>query len=82
MDKAIDCNRSQMFIDICIDWHLNINGMISFYFNGEEFDSSRIRRNSKINYTEKTIKIDIPDNCNYRNGNKCIVPLIKYKLCN
>ena len=79
IEKAIDCNRHNLFADMCIYGHLNDNGMISFYFNGEEFNSHKYVYNRNVTYTEKSIDIEIPDNCQYRKCNKCIVPLIQYR---
>ena len=73
LDRIEDCKRAEMFIDICIDWHLNPGGMISFYINTEEHNF----KHNRVEYSEKIIDVDIPDNCEYRQGSKCILPLIK-----
>ena len=75
LEESIDLNRGKIFVDICIDWHLNNNGMISFYYNGND-SMEGLFRHPKIKYIEKSIEVDIPDNCNYKKNNKCIIPLI------
>ena len=80
IEKAIDCNRHNLFVDMCRYNHLNPGGMVSFYFNGEVFNSDKFVFNRDVEYTESSIDIDIPDNCSYKKNKKCIIPLIK--ICN
>ena len=76
IDISIDKDRLRLFIDVCINYHLNSNGLISFYYNKEDSLIDKFKTNPNIQYTEKTINIEIPSNCSYRKGNKCIVPKI------
>ena len=75
LERVVDRDRGKMFVDICIDWHLNKNGMISFYYNGND-SMKGLFRHPNIKYIEKSIQVDIPDNCEYKKNNKCIIPLI------
>ena len=66
-----------MFIDICLDSHLNKGGKISAYMhNPEGTFKERIKNNRKADYYEKYIDIEVPDNCDYYRDNKGIIPII------
>ena len=75
LERVVDRDRGKMYVDICIDWHLNRNGMISFYYNSND-SMKGLFRHPNIKYIEKSIQVDIPDNCEYKKNNKCIIPLI------
>ncbi len=77
-------NRFQMFVDICVDWHMKKNGILSAYMedsstkHSDETFKNHIINNTKIEYSEKIIDIKVPDNCKYyRGGNKALIPIIK-----
>jgi len=79
-----DQERLYMFIDICLDWHMKPESILSCYLNSSEskFNNSRwkdlIIENPRILYKEKIIDIEIPKNCNYFKGNnKVVIPIIK-----
>ena len=76
LDMWVDANRTFMFIDLCIEYHLKKDGVISFYSNREDSLVERFKHDNRIEYTEKSIEVDIPDNCNYKKNNKCIIPLV------
>ena len=71
-------DRFFMFIDICLDWHMNDGAKISAYLDDpNETFKERITRNPRIKYYEKKMDIEIPDNCKYYRGDKAIIPIIK-----
>jgi len=76
IELMFESSRLDSFISLCIDSHLNDNGLISFYWNEESSLVERHSSNNKIKYIEKSIEVDIPNNCKYKKGNKCIIPLI------
>jgi len=75
--KKLVAERFFMFIDICLDWHLNEGGKISAYLHDPERKfKDRVMSGRNIEYYEKEIDIDVPDNCNYYRDNKGIIPII------
>ena len=76
-------NRFEMFVDICLDWHMESGAIISGYIEGpkikeknEKFNNN-IVNNPKIEYSEKIIDIEVPSNCKYYRGNKALIPILK-----
>lgn len=70
-------DRFFMFIDICLDWHLNIGGKISAYLHDPDRTfKDRVIYGRNIEYSEKEIDIDVPDNCNYYRDTKGLIPTI------
>ena len=77
--------RFYMFIDICLDMHMNSNAILSAYVNSSSslFDDQRwsqvIVDNPRWEYTEKLIDVDVPKNCNYFSGDKALIPILRKK---
>lgn len=77
-EQRLMSERFFMFIDICLDWHLNDLGKISAYLhdpNGAFKD--RVTSGRNIKYSEKYIELEVPDSCNYYRDNKGIIPIIQ-----
>jgi len=83
--NSIQDGRLYMFIDICIDLHMNDDAVLSSYMSTPTslFEVPRWRgsviNNPRIEYTEKIIDIAVPENCNYFSGNKAVIPIIRKK---
>ena len=79
IEKKTLSERVFMFLDICAYNHVKPNTRISTYIQDTKGRfKERMKDNQYYIYKEDYFIIDIPDNCNYYRGNKCIVPLIKY----
>ena len=82
-DITLQANRFYMFIDICLDWHMNEGAILSAYLQGSttKFEDNHFKRliidNPKVSYAEKLMDIDVPANCNYFKGTRAIIPIIK-----
>ena len=76
LDIWIDANRTFLFIDLCIEYHLKKGGIISFYSNRDDSLVKRFSSDNRIKYIEKSIEVNIPDNCKYKEHSKCIIPLV------
>ena len=77
-------NRFEMFVDICLDWHMEVNSILSAYMGGSETKykddkfKNNIINNPRIKYKEKIIDIEVPENCKYfRGGDKALIPILK-----
>ena len=80
IQKKMVSERIYMFLDICAYSHIKPNTRISAYIQDIEGKiKERMKDNQHYNYEEDYFIADIPDNCNYYKGNKCIIPLIKDK---
>ena len=79
-EKKLINERFFMFLDICLYSHTNINAKFSAYIHDPENNfKKRMEENKMIEYYEKNIDIDVPDNCNYYRDNKGIIPIIRKK---
>jgi hypothetical protein len=83
-NSSLQDNRLGMFIDICLDWHMEIGSSLSAYLEiaGDIYENSNFKssltKNPKIDYSEKIISVEVPPNCKYyRGGDKAVIPLIK-----
>tara|TARA_Y100000310_G_C20472558_1_gene710805 strand:+ start:42 stop:692 length:651 start_codon:yes stop_codon:yes gene_type:complete len=81
---SLQNNRFNMFVDICLDWHMKTGSILSAYMNEsetkykDEHFNKNIINNPKIRYGEKIIDVEVPSNCKYyRGGDKAVIPLIK-----
>lgn len=82
-EKKVQHERFYMFVDICHDWHMRDGSKLSaFMASGEsKYNDRRFRdtiiNNSKFNYIERIIDVDVPDNCDYFTGKKAVIPIIE-----
>ena len=75
--QRLTAERLYMFIDICLDSHLNDRGKISAYTHDPERKlKERIMSGRNVEYSEKEVDIDVPDNCNYYRDTKGLIPII------
>lgn len=75
--KKLIAERFFMFIDICLDNHLNDFGKISGYLHDPDSTfGKRVVSGRNIKYSEKYINLEVPDNCNYYRDDKGIIPII------
>ena len=75
--RKLIAERFFMFIDICLDSHLNDFGKISGYLHDPNNTfGERVTNGRSVKYKEKYIDLEVPDNCNYYRDNKCIIPII------
>tara|TARA_Y100000593_G_scaffold18110_1_gene36204 strand:+ start:971 stop:1585 length:615 start_codon:yes stop_codon:yes gene_type:complete len=77
-EKKLIYERFFMFLDICLYSHTNSNAKFSAYIHDPENNfKKRMGENKMIEYYEKNIDIDVPDNCDYYRDNKGIIPIIR-----
>ena len=75
--RKLIAERFFMFIDICLDSHLNDFGKISGYLHDPNNTfGERVTNGRSVKYKEKYIDLEVPDNCNYYRDNKGIIPII------
>ncbi len=75
--QRLVAERFFMFIDICLDSHLNDFGKISGYLHDPNNTfGERVMSGRNIKYKEKYIDLEVPDNCNYYRDDKGIIPII------
>lgn len=84
LSKAFLGNHLLAFAETCLDWHMKPGARLSAYLGSadskkkdEEFKERILSR--KINYTEKTIPVSVPANCQYFHGDKALVIVIEKK---
>lgn len=73
------------FLETSFDWHLRAGGRLSAYVGNPESkkDSQefkdRILSKKGVKYTEKTIPVDVPENCKYYEFDKALIMVIEKK---
>lgn len=85
MNKAFLGDRFLAFVETALDWHMKPGARLSAYVgdsnskkNNKDFQN-RILSRKGINYTEKTIPVSVPANCQYFQGKQALVILIEKK---
>ena len=78
LEILMSSKRLDIFLDICIQQHTRVGSKICFYLNGNTAPVFSSDTTPFIDYISKTVDIQIPDNCKYRNlkEQKCIIPVI------
>jgi len=80
IEKLLSQKRIGIFLDICIQNHTRVGSRISWYLaqNPEKISFSSDTE-PFITSSLKTLEIDIPNTCKYRNlkEQKCTIPLIE-----
>lgn len=80
LERKLTSERFFMFLDICLYSHTNNNAKFSAYIcNPTGSFRKRMELNDMILYKEHIIDVDVPENCNYFNGDRAVVPLITKK---
>ncbi len=76
-------DRFLPFLKLCLQSHLKKNGSISCYLSSSssKFEDEHFYQNVILNphleYSEKKISLEVPDHCNYYQGNEALVITIK-----
>ena len=83
LNITLQSNRFFMFVDICLDWHMQPGAVLSAYLQSSttKLEDTHFKRliidNPKVLYTEKIIDIEVPENCNYFKGYQDVIPIIR-----
>ena len=78
IERGIIDLRFNAFLELCIQEHTTIQSRMSWYINGNGTPVLPSDCEPFVTLLTKTINIDIPSNCTYRNKNeqKCTIPLL------
>ena len=78
IQKLLSNRRFQLFVDLCIQNHTRIGSKISGYLNTSKILTLSSDSEPFCKVEATIIKVDIPDNCKYRNTKeqKCQIPVI------
>ena len=78
LEIGMSRKRFNLFLDLCIQNHTHIGSKISCYLNGNGIPQFGSDASPFIKLQIKTLHIDIPENCKYRNvkEQQCTIPLI------
>jgi uncharacterized protein YdaT len=78
-------DRFITFAQECLDMHMHAGSRLSAYMGNPEsktkhpqFQTSILSRKD-VKFSEKTIKVDVPSNCQYYRGNEALVIVIEKK---
>ena len=79
LEINLSTKRSTLFIDLCIKSHMRVGSRISLYLNGNAMPHLSSDSKPFVEVWTKTIPIEIPDNCKYRNigEQRCTIPIIE-----
>jgi SAM-dependent methyltransferase len=84
-DSRASSDRLIIFFQLCLDHHMHHGARMSSYIDFAQFKKQKhefqrlIASRSDVNYTMKTIPIEVPLNCQYYAGNEALVLTIYKK---
>lgn len=84
--KQFPADRFIVFAEACLDRHMKPGARLSGYMGNPESQKKhpefqkRILSRKDLNYTEKTMPVSVPANCQFYDGNKALIVVIEKKV--